>query len=80
MIFYGDQFTFLAINSIIIEVLRKTHTYSVLICRLIRESIMLKKIQEGQKLIQTLFFPSTVLSIAYEGMLRSTYRRAVFTL
>ena len=43
-------------QNIIMAVLRKVHSHSVLICRLIRKSIMQKKIQ-GEKLIETLIFP-----------------------
>ena len=48
-------------------VLRKSNSHSVVICRLIKKSIMQKKIQ-GEKLIQAPIFPK--LPSAYEVLTR----------
>ena len=51
-------------QNIIMAVLRKANSHSVVICRLIKKTIM----YQGEKLIQTLIFPK--LPSAYEVLTR----------
>ena len=55
-------------------VLRKVNSQSVVICKLIKKSIMKKKIK-GEKLIQTLIFPK--LPNAYEFLIRKNVMECI---